>query len=86
MVARFEKIEYGKRNQISKITPSQFYTKFSFMPSVTGSIYDTGFGGLLAPINSTINTLINQLLDSGTLFDCHICDAFKKAPVGILVL
>jgi hypothetical protein len=71
IVARFKfnSITYGMKDRISKITADQYYTKFSFMPSISGSIYDTGFGGLLLPINSTINTLINQLLDSGTLYN-----------------
>ena len=71
VVARFNEnlIEYGLRNSISKITADQYYTKFSFMPSISGSFYDTGFGGLLLPINSSINTIINQLLDSGTLYN-----------------
>jgi len=30
-------------------------------------VYGVGFGTLLGPINETVNTLINQLLDSGTL-------------------
>jgi len=71
IVARYKpgSISYGMKNRIAKIDADQYYTKFSFMPSISGSIYDTGFGGLLLPINSTINTLINQLLDSGTLYN-----------------
>ena len=71
IVARFqlENIKYGQKDRIRKIDADEYYTKYSFMPSISGSIYDTGFGGLLLPINSTINTLINQLLDSGTLYN-----------------
>ncbi len=43
------------------------YTKYSFIPNPDGGFYDLGFGHLLGPINESVNTLINQLLDAGTL-------------------
>jgi len=61
-----EGISLNDKNQISRIEPKKFYTKFSFIPSLDGSIYDLGFGSLLSPIGHTVNTTINQLLDSGT--------------------
>jgi chaperonin GroES len=66
---RFEKedIETNKDGQISKITPIQYYTKFSFVPNPDGSFYDIGFGNLLGPLNEAINTHINQLTDAGTI-------------------
>lgn len=54
-------------NQIVKIKPICMYTKFSFVPSPDGCFYDIGFGNLLGPLNESVNTTINQLLDSGTL-------------------
>ncbi len=50
-----------------KIEPIEYYTKFGFIPNPDGSFYDLGFGVLLGPINESVNTLINQLIDSGTL-------------------
>ena len=84
MVARFsqQSISYGRKYRIAKIIPDEYYTKFSFMPNVSGSIYDTGFGGLLAPINSTINTLINQLIDSGTLYNLNAGFLGKGIQLG----
>ena len=58
------KEEDGK---IIKITPTQYYTKFGFVPNPDGSFYDIGFGVLLGPINNSVNTTINQLLDAGTV-------------------
>lgn len=55
-----------KQNPIS-IEPTQYYTKFSFIPNPDGSFYDIGFGILLGPINESVNTLVNQLVDAGTL-------------------
>jgi chaperonin GroES len=52
---------------ILKITPTQYYTKFSFVPNPDGSFYGIGFGVLLGPLNESVNTLINQLIDAGTL-------------------
>lgn len=61
----------GTTRKIVKINPHHYFTKFSFMPSVSGSIYDDGFGRLLSPINSTVNTLINQILDSGRMYNLN---------------
>lgn len=52
---------------IVKITPLQLYTKFGFVPNPDGSFYDIGFGVLLGPLNESVNTVINQLIDSGSL-------------------
>lgn len=44
-----------------------YYIKYTFIPNPDGGFYDFGFGHLLGPLNESVNTLINQLLDSGTL-------------------
>ena len=69
LVARFDDrgVEYNERGNLLRINPNNYFTKFSFIPSPDGGFYDIGFGILLGPINETINTLINQLLDAGTL-------------------
>lgn len=68
IVARFykENVRY-LHGKIISILPEHFYTKYTFVPSPDGGIYDLGFGVLLGPLNSSINTIINQLIDSGTL-------------------
>jgi chaperonin GroES len=53
--------------KLVRIKPTVMYTKFGFVPNPNGSFYDIGFGVLLGPINASVNTLINQLIDSGTL-------------------
>jgi chaperonin GroES len=60
-------VQLNKDGKISKISPIQYYTKFSFVPNPDGSFYDIGFGSLLGPLNESINTLINQLIDAGTV-------------------
>ena len=63
---RVSDIEFNERQKVQKITAKQYYVKFDFLPSPDGSIYGWGFGSLLSPINHTVNTTINQLLDAGT--------------------
>jgi len=46
---------------------TDYYTKYGFIPNPDGSFYDLGFGHLLGPINEAVNTLVNQLVDAGTL-------------------
>ena len=58
---------FGTEGDLTKIEPIQYYTKFGFVPNPDGSFYDIGFGVLLGPINESVNTLINQLVDAGTL-------------------
>ena len=69
VVARFfeEGIEYGTNKKILSIKAEQYFTKFPFIPSPDGGFYDLGFGVLLGPLNESINTLINQLIDAGTM-------------------
>jgi chaperonin GroES len=59
-----------KRNidgEIISIKPESYFTKYSFIPSPDGGYYDIGFGILLGPLNESINTIINQLIDTGTM-------------------
>lgn len=69
IAARFSEktMHFNDEGKLVKIEPIQYYTKFGFIPNTDGSFYDLGFGNLLGPINESVNTLINQLIDSGTL-------------------
>jgi len=57
----------GTDGKVKKISPIQYFTKFGFIPNPDGGFYDIGFGTLLGPLNESVNTLINQLVDAGTL-------------------
>jgi chaperonin GroES len=57
-----------RQKKILSIEPDEYFTKYGFIPNPDGSFYDLGFGLLLGPINETINTSINQLLDQGTMY------------------
>lgn len=56
-----------KNGKIVCIHPCQWFTKYDFIPNPDGGFYGLGFGLLLGGINESVNTLVNQLLDSGTL-------------------
>ena len=62
-----ESIKRNSKNQIINIKPESYFTKYSFIPSPDGGFYDIGFGILLGPLNESINTIINQLVDAGTM-------------------
>lgn len=57
----------AKRGKILEIEPIEYVTKYPFIPSPDGGFYDIGFGQLLGPLNDAVDTIINQLIDSGTL-------------------
>ena len=69
IVARYtlEDIERNKDEVILSIKAEQYFTKYPFVPSPDGGFYDLGFGVLLGPLNESINTIVNQLVDSGTM-------------------
>ena len=56
-----------ENGKIVKVKPLQMYTKFGFVPNPDGGFYDIGFGILLGPLNESVNTIINQLVDAGSL-------------------
>ena len=69
LVPRFleEDVQVDENEKVIFIDPVQYYTKYSFIPNPDGGFYDIGFGRLLGPINESANTIINQLVDAGSL-------------------
>jgi len=67
--ARFDEksIKKDDDGKVVRVDPLQYYTKFGFVPNPDGGFYDIGFGMLLGPINESVNTIINQLVDAGSL-------------------
>lgn len=60
--------EDNKTNpMVLEVNADEHYTKYGFIPSPDGGFYDLGLGALLGPLNDSVNTLVNQLTDSGTL-------------------
>lgn len=60
-------VTINARGQIVSIRATEYFTKYGFIPSPDGSVYDLGFGRLLGPLNESVNTSINQLNDAGTM-------------------
>lgn len=64
---RADKLQRASDNHILCIEPVQYYTRYLFIPSPDGGVYGLGLGALLGPTNESVNTLINQLIDAGTM-------------------
>ena len=70
IVARFVNTGIHRNSsdgKIVRIDPIKVFTKYPFIPSPDGGFYDIGFGALLGPINHTIDTAINLMIDAGKL-------------------
>jgi len=70
IVARWEDEEdvrrVGAAKRVSTIMASEYYTKYELLPAPDGSIYGMGFGRLIGPLNESVDTIVNQLIDAGT--------------------
>lgn len=55
------------KGKIIRIEAMEYFTKKTFIPSPDGGIYDIGFGVFLGPLNEAVNSLVNMLLDAGTM-------------------
>jgi len=60
-------VDVDDKGKIIAIEPIQYYTKYDFIPNPDGGFYSIGFGRLLGPLNESSNTIINQLVDAGSL-------------------
>ena len=70
LVARWDSekdIERSDRGKIIKIKATEYFTKYSFIPSPDGGFYDVGFGTFLGPLNEAVNSALNIMIDNGTL-------------------
>ena len=70
------------------IRPCEYFVKYMFLPNPDGGFYGAGFGLLLGGINEALNTIINQLIDAGTLNNLQAGFMSKgirinKGPMGI---
>ena len=66
--ADIERVPAGPRvGQIIRIKALEYYTARVFIPSPDGGVYGIGFGVFLGPLNESVNTLVNQLIDAGTM-------------------
>lgn len=54
-------------NHIVRIEPTKYFTKYTFVPSPDGGWYGLGLGALLGPVNAATDSVLNQLVDAGTM-------------------
>lgn len=69
IVARWssDNIRYNQKGDISKIIPDEYFTPYIFLPDPSSAVSGLGLGSLLGPVNESVNTIINQLIDAGTI-------------------
>ena len=60
-------ITASTKGKIERIEKIQYFVKYEFLTAPDGGFYAMGFGSLLGPINKTINSTLNMLLDAGRL-------------------
>lgn len=77
-VLRIESREYVDKNGLTQIVEN--FTHYIFIPNPEG-LYAFGFGHLLEGLNESINTIINQLIDAGTL--ANLQGGFVNVRSGI---
>lgn len=69
IVANFKEDDVIKTSNgdVLRINNETYFVDYHFIRNPDGGFYSLGLGQLLYPINEAINTVINQLIDAGTL-------------------
>jgi chaperonin GroES len=55
------------KGKVARIKAENYFTHYQFIPSPDGGFYGMGLGVLLGPLNDSVNTLVNQLVDAGSI-------------------
>lgn len=66
---KIKNLREAKDNVIIRIDPINYFTKWVLLPSPDGGFYGLGFGSLLGPVNAAVDTGINQIIDTATLYN-----------------
>ncbi len=69
VVPRFDEnsVVMNQAGEVVRIEAHEHYTKYGFLPNPDGSAHDIGFGDILMPINESVNSSLNMMLDAGHL-------------------
>lgn len=68
VVANFEMADVvADQERVISIARRDHYAVYHFLPSMDGGFWGTGLGMLLGDISQSINAVVNQLIDAGTL-------------------
>jgi len=74
-----------RKGKIVCIKPVQHFTDFHFLVNPKGKFHSVGFGTLMFGLNNAVNTLLNELIDSGNLANLQggfIDERFKPVQTG----
>ena len=77
-------IKLSADKKLIRIERKEYFTEFPFLLSPDGKFHKIGWAHLLGPNTEVVNTIVNQLLDSGTLANCPPVFVGKgaKLPAG----
>lgn len=64
---RWDRVVQDEDGGVIKIIPDEHFTEYGFLPNPNSKIYHMGFGAIIGPLNRATNTILNQLIDAGTL-------------------
>lgn len=76
-----DSVRVTPKGKIAAIRKRDYYTKYVFFESPDGGAYGMGLGALMGSTTETVNTLINELIDSGHLANTQ--GGFIAAQAGI---
>ena len=62
-----QRLEDHASNKVIRIVPTTYFTRYVFIPAPDGGFYGLGLGALLGPTNAAVDSLINQIIDAGTM-------------------
>lgn len=62
-----EDVLVTEEGEVVSVEATPMLVPYRFMPDPEGGYFGIGFGKLLHPINATVNSILNQLIDAGTL-------------------
>lgn len=60
-------VKYRTNGDVARIIGDNYFTPYIFIPDPSSAVYGLGLGTLLGPTNEAVNTILNQLIDAGTL-------------------
>jgi chaperonin GroES len=79
-------VERDEEGEVTRIKGLKYFVDYHFIPDPSGKFYSLGFATLLDTPQEIVNSLLNQLLDAGTLANTPmtflaggIARAFKKS-------
>lgn len=69
-------VEINQKGEVIKITPRHYIVDYHLIDSPEGKFYSIGLNQLLYHQNESINSILRQLLDAGTLSNAASCSGF----------